>query len=124
RFAVEHDEKFVYIAVQTTDDTAILNPNKEPWSQDGIEVRFDARSDPERSQGRGHGEFKEILVVSMSPGQTRDQMVLYSADEIPRGVQAVCVKTETGHVAEIAIPVSYIESKQPGPWKAFRLNIA
>ncbi len=124
QFAVEHDDKFVYIAVKTTDDHAILNPDKEPWSQDGIEVRFDARPEPQRSQGRGHYEFKDILVISMSPGVTPDKMVLYSADQLPPGVKAVCMKTATGHNTEIAIPVSYLNQKQGGDWKQFRMNIA
>jgi hypothetical protein len=124
KFAVEHDENYVYVAVKTTDDHAILNPKKEPWSQDGIEVRFDARLEPQRSQGRGHREFKDILVVSMSPGETRDQMVWYMADQLPRGVKAVCVKTETGHNTEIAIPVSYLKEMHGGDWKQFRLNVA
>jgi hypothetical protein len=87
-------------------------------------VRFDARAEPDRSQGRGHREFKDILVVSMSPGVTRDKMVLYSADQIDPRVKAICVKTETGHNTEIGIPVSYLNEKQGGEWKQFRLNIA
>jgi hypothetical protein len=124
RFAVAHDEKFLYIAAKTTDDRAVLNPKKEPWSQDGIEVRFDARPQAQRAQSRGHGEFKDILVISMSPGQTPGQMVLYEAQQLPPGVRAVCVKTPTGHSAEIAIPASYLDQKQGGPWSGFRLNIA
>ncbi len=124
QFGVEHDDKFLYIAIKTRDDHAILNANKEPWSQDGVEVRLDARPEPLRSQGRGHGEFKDILVVSMSPPEHEKDMVLYSRELLPAGVRAVCVKTPTGHNAEIAIPASYLDEKQGGPWKGFRLNIA
>ena len=124
QFAIEHDDEYLYVAVKTIDDRAILNPLKEPWSQDGVEIRLDARPEPDRSQGRGRGEMKDILVVSMSPGETPDQMVLYSADQLPAGVKAVCVKTPTGHAAEVAVPASYLDQKQGGPWKALRLNIA
>jgi hypothetical protein len=51
-------------------------------------------------------------------------MVLYRADQIDPGIKAICVKTETGHNTEIAIPVSYLNEKQGGEWKQFRLNIA
>ena len=120
QFAVEHDEKFVYIAVKTTDDKSVLNPLKEPWSQDGVEIRFDARPEPERSQGRGRGEFKEILVVSMSPsGEARRRRWCSTArDQLPTDVKAVCVKTPTGHAAEIAIPASYLNERQGGAWTA------
>jgi hypothetical protein len=124
RFAVEHDDQFVYVAVKASDDRAVLNPLKEPWSQDGIEVRFDARPDPLRSQGRGRGEFRDILVISMSPGETPDKMVHYGKQQLPPGVRAVCVKTDTGHATEIAIPLSYLNERQGGAWEAFRLNVA
>jgi hypothetical protein len=125
QFAVAHDEEFVYIAVKTIDDKSVLNPLKEPWSQDGVEIRFDARPEPDRSQGRGRAEFKEILVVSMSPGSdsTREKMVLYSAERLPTGVKAVCAKTPTGHAAEVAIPASYLNERQGGAWKLFRMNV-
>jgi hypothetical protein len=125
RFAVEHDDQFVYIAVKTTDDKSVLSHLKEPWSQDGVEIRFDARSEPERSQSRGRGEFRDILVVSMSPSSdgSREKMVLYSADQLPKGVKAVCVKTPDGHAAEIAIPASYLNERQGGSWKRFRMNV-
>ena len=124
RFAVEHDDQFVYIGVQTTDDKLVLNSKKEPWSQDGIEVRLDARPEPVRSQGRGRGEFKDILVVSMSPtDKPGDSMVLYDAKELPAGVKAVCVKTPAGMTEEIAIPVSYLNERQDANWTGFRLNV-
>jgi hypothetical protein len=124
RFAVEHDDQFVYVAVRASDDRAVLNPLKEPWSQDGVEVRFDARADPVRSQGRGQGEFRDILVISLSPGETPEAMVHYGKHQLPPGVQAVCVKTDTGHATEIAIPVPYLNDRQGGAWQAFRLNVA
>jgi hypothetical protein len=125
RFAVEHDEQFVYIAVKTVDDKSVLNHLKEPWSQDGVEIRFDARGEPERSQGRGRGEFKDILVISMSPSSdgSREKMVLYSRDQLHRDVKAVCVKTPDGNAAEIAIPASYLNERQGGAWKRFRMNV-
>ena len=68
--------------------------------------------------------MKDILVVSMAAGATPDQMVLHASDAMPAGVKAVCVKTDTGYAAEIAVPASYLDEKQGAPWKAFRLNIA
>jgi hypothetical protein len=124
RFAVEHDDNYLYIAVEATDDKAVLNPKKTPWSQDGVEVRLDARPDPARSQGRGKGEFRDILVVSMSPGETREQMVIYEEAPAPEGLQRVCVKTPTGHATEIAVPRKYLDEKQGNAWEAVRVNVA
>jgi len=102
----------------------VLHPDRNPWDQDGIEVRVDARPDPERSSGRGHWEFTEMLLIALSPGETSDQMVYYNREKVPEGVQAICVKMATGHVTEIAIPATYLNEKQGEPWTAFRLNIA
>lgn len=124
RFAVEHDEAYVYIAVETTDERLILDPNKVPWAQDGIEVRVDARPDPERSKGRGQGEFTETLLIALSPGETPDHMVYYNRERVPEGVQAICVKTATGYATEISVPAAYLNEQQGEPWTAFRLNIA
>ncbi len=124
RFAVEYDEEYLYIAVETNDDRLVLDPDKRPWRQDGIEVRVDARPDPERSNGRGQGQFSEILFIALSPGETSDQMVYFNREKVPEGVQAICVKTATGHAVEIAVPAAYLNEKQGEPWKAFRLNIA
>jgi transaldolase len=68
----------------------VLNALKEPWSQDGVEIRLDARPDPQRSQGRGRGEIKDILVVSMSPSESSGSFVLYNREGLPRDVRAAC----------------------------------
>jgi hypothetical protein len=124
QFGVAHDENYIYVAVRTTDDTSVLNALKEPWSQDGVEIRFDGRDTGVSANGRGRGEFKDILVISMSPGESGDKMVLYNRELLPKGVKAVCVKTSAGHSAEVAIPVSYLNERQNGAWKAFRMNVA
>lgn len=123
RFAVEHDERNVYLAVKVKDDRLVLSQLKEPWSQDGVEIRLDARSEPQRSQGRGRGEFKDILVVSMSPGEAPEKFVLYNREALPKDVRVACVKTADGFAAEVAIPAGYLDGKQGGAWKQFRLNV-
>ena len=125
QFAVEHDDKFVYIAVKTTDDKSVLNALKEPWSQDGVEIRFDARGEPQRSQGRGRGEIKEILVVSMSPSSD-------ARDEDGAVQPRATAQGREGGVREDArpamrrrsrFPASYLNERQGGAWKQFRMNV-
>lgn len=124
RFATAHDENYLYVAVETHDDKSVLHPAGYPWEQDGVEIRVDARPDPERSRGRGDDEFKTILLLAMSPGETPGQTLLYSREKLPVGTKAVCVKTADGHRTEAAIPVAWLDQKQGGPWKEFRLNVA
>lgn len=105
RFGVEYDDEFLYIAVETTDERSVLDPKRDPWFQDGVEVRVDARPDPVRSNSRGQGENAEFVLVGMSPGETFEEMVFFQRDRVEQlGVKAICVKTEKGHNTEIAIP--------------------
>jgi hypothetical protein len=123
RFGVAHDEEFLYVAVEATDDRAFYDPDRMPWQQDGVEVRIDARADPERSAGRGQGEFQDIMVVAMSPGETPESAVVYGSVDQPVARQAACRRTPTGHVTEIAVPVSYLDGLQGGAWEAVRVNV-
>jgi len=124
RFDVRYDDDYLYVALRVRDDRLVLDPGRLPWQQDGVEVRLDARPDPERSRGRGGGEFTDLLLVALSPPGTAGRMVVYGRDRLPEGVQAACVKTENGYATEIAVPAAYLDGKQGGPWEAFRLNVA
>jgi calcineurin-like phosphoesterase family protein/cellulose/xylan binding protein with CBM9 domain len=121
RFAVAHDSEFAYVAVRVTDDKRVFDSNTHPWSQDGIEIRFDARP---VDQQDGTGEGRGFCLVAMSPGETPENMVLFQPAHLPKGTKAVCVRSEGGFVAEVAIPIEYLDRMQAEPWKYFRLNIA
>jgi hypothetical protein len=125
RFAVAHDEAFVYVAVETTDDRSVLNPNSDPWNQDAVAIHLDARSEPQRSQGRGiwRNRFKEFLVVEMCPGRESGETIIFEKEKAPEGMKAVCIKNGKGLTAEIAVPSSWLDAAQGEPWKAFRLNV-
>jgi hypothetical protein len=124
RFAVQYDAKYLYIAIDVTDDALVLDPAKNVWDQDGLEVRLDARPDPARSAGRGKDEGKDFVFIGLSPGRTPEEAVRCDPSEWPEGTLAACVKTDKGWSAEIAIPIAYLDAKQDGAWKEFRLNIA
>lgn len=117
------NDEFLYAAVDVKDDILILEPGRDPWHQDGVEVRVNAMPDPGRSESSGFDEFKDTLLIALSPGETPDQMVFHRKSDIPSGVQAVCVKTNSGHNTEIAIPFSYLDEKQGGAWKIVRFNV-
>jgi len=122
RFDIVHDDDYVYVAVDVRDDDHVRFPNKNPWRQDAVEIRLDARPDPARSASRGKVEFEDFLVISLCPGQDISQA--YNHDKLPAGVRAVSRKTANGHATEAAIPVAYLDGKQGGQWQRLRLNIA
>ena len=126
RFGVEYDDDNLYVAVEVTDDRRIyLGANA--WSQDGLELRVDGRSDPERSRSRGqYGLTSENRVlVAISPGERLEEMFLVAPAELDSlGVQAVGIPTPAGHAYEVSIPLGYIEHRQGQDWRRVRINIA
>ncbi len=123
RFACAHDDKFFYIAIQTTDKIIKSQPDKDPWFQSGVEVRIDARPSSERLFIRGKKEFDDFLLVAMSPSKDGETRLPYNAAKLPEGTQAVCKIIPTGYNTEIAIPFSYLDAKAGGPWKDVRVNV-
>ena len=125
RFGVAHDENFLYLAIETTDDKSYQDPKKWVWLQDGVEIRLCALPEPARSASRGLNEGKDILAILTSPAAAAGgKMILLGRESLPKGTKVVCVKTARGHNTEVAIPVSYLNAKQGGAWKEFRLNVA
>jgi hypothetical protein len=123
RFAVAYDDKFLYVAVAVTDDHLFIDPKRDVWSQDGVEIRLDARPDPVRYAGLGQSEFGKILLLAVSPGETPDNPTIFQKDHLPEGTLVACKKTKTGFVLEAAIPADYLDEKQKAPWREFRLNV-
>lgn len=123
RFGVAFDDDFLYIAVEVFDDLPVADGTSSPWSQDGVEVRVDARPRAARSS-REAVEFRDVLLVALAPGPTPATPVIHAPERMPEGVQACCRRTSEGHVSEIGIPATYLAAMQGGEWRGFRLNIA
>ena len=126
RFAVTHDEQYVYIALEVLDDIPVYR-GTVPWFQDGIEVRIDGRPDPQRSLNRGQDDYgmANHLFIALSPHPDPKRMVFVERELAESfGVKATCVTNARGYTAEIAVPVSYFEQRQGKDWQRLRLNIA
>ncbi|MBA3684289.1 MAG: hypothetical protein H0W72_03505 [Planctomycetes bacterium] len=123
RFACAHDERFLYLAIQTTDDLIASTAELDPWFQDGVEVRIDARPSSERLLGGGAEEFKELLLLAMSPAKAGETRQPFQVAKLPPGIAAVCVATAIGHQTELAIPFAYLDEQAGGPWCDVRVNV-
>lgn len=124
RFAVERDLYHLYVAVHVVDESLNVAPDKLPWTQDGVEIRIDARPDPERSEGIGENQLHDFLLFAMSPAAAGEAMIVAFEEQIPDGMKYACVPTDDGFSAEVAVPLSYLNEKQQGSWERVRLNIA
>lgn len=123
RFACAHDDRFLYIAIETHDDCLKSEPNIDPWFQDGIEVRIDARPAAQRLLSRGENEGSDFLLVATSPAKEGETRLPYNSDKLPEGTKVVCKATATGHNTEIAIPFAYLNDKAGKEWTDVRVNI-
>jgi Carbohydrate family 9 binding domain-like/Bacterial Ig domain len=124
KIGAAHDDKYFYVAVEVIDDEYNSKKGKTPWSQDGIEVRLDARPFKQRSANRGKGEMKNFLFLGLSPNTKADKPWLYKTKiKLLDGVKYACVKSAKGFNTEIAIPIAYLIEKGGKNWNGFRLNV-
>jgi hypothetical protein len=123
-FGVAADEKYLYVAVRVWDDKLHLDPDEPVWHQDGVEIRIDARDEPDRSLGRGQNEWSGLLPILVSPAAPGRGTVVWNKGSLPRGTILACHRNDGGHITEVAIPLVYFDEMQRGPFTKFRLNVA
>ncbi len=121
-FAIEAYEGNVVVAVRVTDERLVAASNRDPWDQDGIEIRLDIAANGHNYAGNRQ-EGKEILMVALSPGATPQDMVFFWKDQMPEGVNAVCLKSSRGFDTELIVPHTYLNEKAGGDWHQFRFNV-
>ena len=130
RFDLRYDNDFLYIAVEVTDADPHRHPNNlQPERSDHVTVVVDARPDPDRSLGRGEHPLVDHINVLMVPGESEESMLVrrsqrYWDGVLPDDVRAVSLKTKSGYISEIAIPNSYLDTFQDGPWSELRVNVS
>ena len=124
-FHTAHDGQYLYIGVRVFDDVLWTNASSAPRKQDGLQIRLDARPEPERFVGRGEedGQQTRHLLVHLSPGEESGKPCVLDLDTLPKGLQAASAPNPSGYEAEVAIPMTYLEERQGGNVKGFRLNV-
>ena len=90
----------------------------------GIEVRLDARPDPQRSRDGRRKAFVDYVALNVSPGAEAGEVVCPERQHLPNGTKLACRRLAKGLACELAIPSAYLDKMQAAPWKAFRLNVA
>ena len=126
-FGVQSDSSGnLYLAFEVKDDVVVVTPGKSPFSQEGIEIRLDARRDPDRSLNRGHRDrdYEDYLVIAFSPKVDETGTTVADKGKLPPGILIETQITANGYAAEIMIPHSILETYNGGDWRAVRLNVA
>jgi hypothetical protein len=131
RFGVVKDHSHVYIGVMVSDPEVMVSSGKNPWEQDGIEIRVDGRPDPYRSSALGTEDFFDHLLIAMSPSADGRPKSFYfpaiAGMALPEGffendLQYKSRVVPGGYTAEVAIPVHYLDGLQDN-WEAIRVNV-
>lgn len=131
RFGIRQSKEFVYIGVMVQDEQVESVSGRDPWLQDGIEIRLDARPDPYRSSGIGMEDFSDHLLLAMSPSASNKVANLYlpanALKFYPKGffenkLQYSCRVLANGYFTEVAVPLTLIRALQTTP-EAIRLNL-
>ncbi len=121
---VRHDDEHVYVAVRVFDDSVSAKPGVPPWEQDGVEIRLDARPEPNRSHYASARDGRDVILVALSPSDDSDETWLYEAGWVqsPPGIVSRCVRDAAGFVAEVAVPRAALAKM--GSSSAVRINVA
>jgi hypothetical protein len=120
RFATAHDNRNIYVLVDITDDRRVARHDVEPWKQDGVEIRVMGEA---WQKNVPHDARPGEVLCALSPGRGTNDMVWYAREDAPVGVQAICLATRRGYVAEIAVPHALLDAGGGTAWRAVRLNI-
>lgn len=123
---VRHDAEWLYVGVQVVDDAVRAEEKVEPWAQDGVQIRIDARPDPQRSHFSGAPGGQDVLLLALSPSQDPKDLWLRTEHgmRIPEGVEAACVRTSSGFAAEVAVPRAWAVEASGGKLERIRVNVA
>ena len=129
-FGVQRDEKFVYLAVEATDDTFAYVPSDPGhvfYTYDGLSLTFDVQpgsdSDAKDSRDADNG-LLQTWVTPGDPGAARPALMLPGhLKPLPLGSKLACLRTAKGYALEMSVPIAYIERFQGAPWKAVRINV-
>ena len=124
RWGIAHDNKHLHIAIRTRDNKLVLSPDRLPHQQDGVEVRIDARPDPERSRGRALWNYTDHALVMVAPSATPggEPTVFVRPARLAERAVVKAVAHEDGISAEISLPTAWLDRQQNGKWEALRVN--
>ena len=122
-FDVKSDQEYLYIAAQVKDNEMLIDMTKEIWQQDALMIQLDGRKLAFSANATSNREGLTFLQVPNpnSQGESR----IYRKDRLPEGVKYACKKdAQSGsYAAEVAIPVSLLNTWQGGDWEHVRINV-
>ncbi|MCI0512436.1 metallophosphoesterase [candidate division KSB1 bacterium] len=123
RFATRYDQKYLYLAIEATDEKMVLEPGKLTPAQDKFFVTLDPREETKRVQEYAFRNLAQapVLQLEIAPGAMPQQPMLQLSANLK--IESACVLVGSQLRAELALPLAWLEKNQPKPWTSFRLNV-
>lgn len=123
RFGIVSDDKFIYLGVQVNDSEIMNNASGTPTRQDYVAFVLDAQPLAKSAAEKGNARYENSLHFIVSPEEKRGKIAVMYLDDHEKQLAWKCIRNKEGYAFEIAIPISYIQSKQGEHWRHFRLNV-
>ncbi len=131
RWDVAHDDDWLYLAIDVTDDSPVHDVELGSLEQDRARISIDARPDPERSENEDlnramrNGNMRKLIMPSIGPVEPREDMLsdLFMTPP-PEGTRTASRRTGHGYTVELAVPARALDERQEGPWRALRINVS
>ncbi|NND33479.1 MAG: hypothetical protein HKN76_12885 [Saprospiraceae bacterium] len=117
RFSVTHDESYLFLAAEITDDTLVIDTSTSISRQDNIGLYLSFA--PEIKSSRSPAQ---TFHLRLTPHRGEFMSQVASPKNIPDDWQYSCISTATGYSFEAAIPLKYAQEAQGGNWQSIRLN--
>ena len=131
RFAVEQDEKNLYVAVEVTDDVLVASGDKIAREQDGLSLQLDARQEPARKTNKDlwtsvrSGEFRQMALITATlvPAAEDHVMKRFTGGAASPWTYAIR-RQPHGYTIEFSLPLAYITEQQGADWEEVRINLS
>ena len=132
RYAVAHDDDFLYLAVNVKDSTPVHSEELTARKQDAVRFNVDARPDPERSAS-GQGYFEAIMDGTLGQLVTGwvapvsalpDNIAQRWLPPLPKGSEQASEIYEGGYTVEFAIPSAWLDQRQGKAWEFVRIELS
>ena len=131
RFAVERDEKNLYVAVAVTDDVLVASREKIAREQDGLSLQLDARPAPARTTNKDlwtsvrSGEFRQMALITATLVPAAEDHVMKRFTGGAESPWTYAIRRQSsGYTIEFALPLAYIAAQQGEDWEEVRINLS
>ena len=104
------DGNRLFLAFDVTDDQIRLDGGT-PWTNDGLEIFWDARPPNKRNSKLGPGTGQVILGVPKKGAKAKP--IWYQTRSEPKGVKLACKRRKGGYIYELSVPLNELGAQTP-----------